>query len=94
MMLGAIAAMREADLHPGQDIMTVSVDGVPGIFRAMLAGEANASVELKSDTGKYIYDVVRGYLRGKHDFPKWVLIPSDLHTQADAAEMLARRPPT
>jgi simple sugar transport system substrate-binding protein len=94
MMIGAIAAMREAGLRPGQDILTISVDGVPGIFRAMMAGDANASVEQKSDTGKYIYDVVQGYLQGRRDFPKWVLVPSDLHTQADAAMMLQRLPPT
>jgi len=35
--------------------------------------------------------VVQGYLAGKRDYPKWVLIPSDLHTPADAASMLARR---
>jgi galactofuranose transport system substrate-binding protein len=91
MLLGAIAAMQEAGLHPGRDQLMVSVDGIPDIFRAMLAGEANMSVELKSDIGKYIFDVVQGYLKGKHDYPKWVLIPSDLHTPADAAAALARR---
>ena len=88
MILGAIAAMRAAGLHPGKDQLMVSVDGVPGIYRAMLAGEANASIELKADIGKYIFDVVQGYLRGRRDYPKWVLIPSDLHTPADAARML------
>jgi len=88
MQLGAIQAMKEAGLHPGKDILMVSVDGVPDIFKAMLAGEDNASVELKSDIGKYIYDVVQGYLKGKRDYPKWVLIPSDLHTPADAAMVL------
>ena len=68
----------------------ISVDGVPGIYRAMLAGDANASVEVKSDIGSYIFDVVQGYLRGKHDYPKWVLIPSDLHTPEDAGKMLLR----
>jgi galactofuranose transport system substrate-binding protein len=90
MMLGAIEAMHAAGLHPGHDPLTVSVDGVPGIFRAMLAGDANMSVELKADIGKYIFDVVQGYLAGKPNFPKWVLIPSDLHTPVDAASMLAR----
>jgi simple sugar transport system substrate-binding protein len=88
MILGAIQAMKEAGLHPGKDVLMVSVDGVPDIFKAMLAGEDNASVELKSDIGKYIYDVVQGYLKGKRDYPKWVLIPSDLHTPADAAMVL------
>lgn len=90
MLLGAIEVMKAAGLRPGKDVLTISVDGVPGIFRAMLAGDANASVELKSDIGKYIFDVVQGYLRGKRDYPKWVLIPSDLHTQEDAARMLQR----
>jgi ABC-type sugar transport system substrate-binding protein len=91
MMLGAIEAMHAAGLHPGHDQLIISVDGVPGIFRAMQAGDANMSVELKADIGKYIFDVVQGYLAGKRDFPKWVLIPSDLHTPADAASVLARR---
>jgi galactofuranose transport system substrate-binding protein len=90
MLLGAIDAMKSAGLHPGKDMLTVSVDGVPGIFRAMLAGDANVSVELKSDIGKYIFDVVQGYLRGKHDYSKWVLIPTDIHTPEDAAKMLQR----
>jgi simple sugar transport system substrate-binding protein len=88
MLLGAINAMHAAGLHPGSDQLMVSVDGVPDIYRAMLAGEANASVELKSDIGKYIFDVVQGYLTGKRDYPKWVVIPSDLHTPEDAAKML------
>jgi simple sugar transport system substrate-binding protein len=91
MILGAIQAMKEAGLHPGKDVLMVSVDGVPDIFKAMLAGDDNASVELKSDIGQYIYAVVQDYLKGKRDFPKWVVIPSDLHTPADAAAVLARK---
>jgi ABC-type sugar transport system substrate-binding protein len=89
MLLGAIDAMKAAGLHPGRDVLTLSVDGVPSIYRAMLSGEANASVEVKSDIGKYIFDVVEGYLAGKRDYQKWVVIPSDLHTPQDAAQMLA-----
>ncbi len=91
MLLGAIQAMKEAGLRPGKDILTVSVDGVPDIFRAMLAGDANASVELRSDIGPDIYGVVKAYLAGKKDWPKWVVIPSDLHTIADAAEVLKKK---
>jgi simple sugar transport system substrate-binding protein len=91
MQLGAIQAMKEAGLKPGKDFLMVSVDGVPDMFRSLVAGEANASVELKSDIGGPIYDVVEAYLKGKTDWPKWVLIDSDLHTQADAAAELAKR---
>ena len=36
-----------------------------------------------------LFDVVQGYLGGWRDYPKWVLIPSSLHTPADAAAALA-----
>jgi simple sugar transport system substrate-binding protein len=46
MVIGAIQAIKEAGLKPGSDILTVSIDGVPDIFKAMADGEANATVEL------------------------------------------------
>ena len=91
MLLGAIQAMKEAGLKPGKDVLMVSVDSVPDMFKAMAAGEANASVELRSDIGKDIFGVVEAYLKGKTDWPKWVKIDSDLHTQADAAAQIAKR---
>ena len=91
MQLGAIQAMKEAGLKPGKDYLMVSVDGVPDMFKAIKAGDANASVELRSDIGKDIYDVVEAYLKGKHDFPKWVKIASDLHTADDVDAVMAKR---
>jgi len=91
MLLGAIQAMKEAGLKPGKDILTISVDGVPDIFKTIIAGDANASVELRSDIGPDVYSVVKAYLGGKKDWPKWVVIPSDLHTIADAAEVLKKK---
>lgn len=94
MLLGAIGAMQQAGVRPGKDVLTVSVDGVSGIYRAMLTGEVNASVEVRSDIGGNIFDVVQGYLGGRRDYPKWILIPTDLHTPDDAAKMLARAVPS
>ena len=91
MQLGAIQAMKEAGLKPGKDYLMVSVDGVPDMFKAIKAGDANASVELRSDIGKDIYNVVEAYLKGKHDFPKWVKIASDLHTADDVDAVMAKR---
>jgi ABC-type sugar transport system substrate-binding protein len=85
MQLGAIQAMKEAGLKPGKDFLMVSVDYVPAMKDALAAGDANASVELRSAIGKYIYPVVTGYLKDKKELPKWVVIPSDLHTAATPA---------
>jgi simple sugar transport system substrate-binding protein len=80
MQLGAIQAMKEAGLKPGKDVLMVSVDYVPAIKDALAAGEANASVELRSAVGKFIYPVVLDYLKNPHELDKWIVIPSDLHT--------------
>ena len=80
MQLGAIQAMKEAGLKPGQDVLMVSVDYVPAIIDALKAGEANASVELRSAVGQFIYPVVLDYLKAPKDLGKWIVIPSDLHT--------------
>ncbi|HKN30451.1 MAG TPA: ABC transporter substrate-binding protein [Roseiarcus sp.] len=82
MQLGAIQAMKEAGLKPGKDFLMVSVDYVPAMKEGLAAGDANASVELRSAIGKYIYPVVTGYLKDHKELPKWVVIPSDLHTAA------------
>ncbi len=82
MQLGAIQAMKEAGLNPGKDFLMVSVDYVPAMKDALAAGEANASVELRSAIGKYIYPVVLKYLQDKQAPDKWVVIPSDLHAAA------------
>ena len=82
MQFGAIQAMKEAGLKPGVDFKMVSVDYVPAMKTALAAGDANASVELRSAIGKYIYPVVLQYLKDKKELPKWIVIPGDLHTAA------------
>ena len=82
MQLGAIQAMKEAGLKPGKDFLMVSVDYVPAMKEALAAGDANASVELRSAIGKYIYPVVTDWLKDKKELPKWIVIPSDLHAAA------------
>lgn len=79
MQLGAIQAMKEAGLNPGEDILMVSVDYVPAIMDAMEAGEANASVELRSAVAEFIYPVITDYLENPTELDKWIVIPSDLH---------------
>lgn len=80
MQLGAIQAMKEAGLAPGKDLLMVSVDYVPAIVDAMKAGDANASVELRSAVAEFIYPVITDYLENPTDLDKWIVIPSDLHT--------------
>jgi len=83
MMVGAIQAMKEAGLKPGKDILTVSIDAVPDIFKAMSAGEANATVELTPNMAGPALDALIAYKDKKTTPPKWIQTESKLYTQSD-----------
>ena len=63
--LGAIQAIKEAGLKPGKDIITVSMDGVKGIFEAMVAGEANCTVECNPLLGPQAIQALTDLRAGK-----------------------------
>ena len=91
MAIGAILAIKEAGLKPGTDILVVSVDAVPDIFKAMADGEANATVELSPHMGGPAFDAIEAYLAGKPNGPKLVNINGGLYTQETAAEEYSKR---
>ncbi|WEO66426.1 galactofuranose ABC transporter, galactofuranose-binding protein YtfQ [Rhizobium rhizogenes] len=86
MAVGAIQAIKEAGLKPGKDILTVSIDSVPDLFKAMAAGEANATVELTPNMAGPAFDALDAYLKIKKEPPKWIQTESKLYTQADDPE--------
>lgn len=90
MALGAIQAIQEAGLKPSKDITIISIDGVPDIFKAMVDGQTNASIELKSDLGKPTFDAIKAYKAGKK-LPKWIKTQGDLFLPATAAAEYKRR---
>lgn len=89
MAIGAIQAIKEAGLKPGQDIKVVSIDGVPDIFKAMQAGEANATVELTPNMAGPAFDALIVY-KEKGTVPKKFLqTESKLFLPDTANEQLA-----
>lgn len=78
MLIGAIEAMHEAGIDPGDDILTVSVDAIPDIFLAMLNGDANATIELSPNMGGPAFDAIAAYLRGE-EIPKWIPVNSQIY---------------
>ena len=90
MAIGAIAAIKEAGLDPGQDILIVSVDAIPDIFKAMMDGDANASVELSPYMAGPAFDAIVAHLNGE-DLPKWIPVTGGIYFPDTAAEEYARR---
>lgn len=91
MAIGAAMAIKEAGLDPGDDILIVSVDAVPDIFKAMADGDTNATVELNPHMGGPAFDAIEQYLQGKTGIPKLIPIEGGIYTQETAAEEYAKR---
>jgi len=83
MAVGAIQAIKEAGLKPGTDILVVSIDAVPDIFKAMADGEANATVELTPNMAGPAFDALKEFKETGKAPEKWIQTESKLYTQAD-----------
>ncbi|ODN71673.1 galactofuranose ABC transporter, galactofuranose-binding protein YtfQ [Methylobrevis pamukkalensis] len=93
MAVGAIQAIKEAGLKPGTDILVVSIDAVPDIFKAIADGEANATVELTPNMAGPAFDALIAFRDAGTKPPKWIQTESKLYTAADdpAGEYEARK---
>ena len=79
MALGAIEAIKEAGLKPGEDIKIVSVDGVRGAFEAILAGELNCTVECTPILAQQIFDTAAA-LKAGESVEKWIMSDDGVYT--------------
>jgi len=91
MAIGAIQAIKEAGLKPGKDILTGSIDGVPDIYKAMLAGEANANVELTPNMAGPAFDALEKFKKEGTLPPKIIKTESKLFLPADAQAELDKK---
>jgi galactofuranose transport system substrate-binding protein len=90
MALGAIQAIEEYGLRPGEDIVLVSVDAARGAFEAMIAGTLNATVECNPLLGPQFFELALKVVNGE-SIPKWVPSIETVFFPEDAAEILPTR---
>ncbi len=90
MALGAIQAIEEAGLKPGEDIIIVSIDGVKGAFEAMAAGKLNLTVECNPLIGPQLFDAVEAVMEGK-ELPKRTAVEEGMYEQSQAEAELPNR---
>jgi simple sugar transport system substrate-binding protein len=90
MALGAIQAIEEYGLEPGEDIKIVSVDAARGAFEAMLAGKLNATVECNPLLGPQFFELALKVVNGQ-PVPKWVPSIETIFFPSDALEVLPTR---
>jgi simple sugar transport system substrate-binding protein len=90
MAIGAIQAIEEYGLKPGEDIKIVSIDAVRGAFEAMIAGKLNATVECNPLLGPQFFEMALKVANGE-EVPKWVPSKEGIFFPDDAAEVLPTR---
>ena len=90
MAIGAIQAIEEAGLKPGEDIRIVSIDGVRGAFEAMKAGKLNATVECNPLLGEQLAQLVRDVNAGR-EVPRRVQVEEGVFTRDQAEAELPNR---
>ena len=90
MAIGAIQAIEEAGLKPGQDILIISIDGVRGAFEAMLAGKLNVTVECNPLLGPQLMAAVKDVVAGK-PVPKRIVTEESIFPMAAAKEAFPTR---
>jgi simple sugar transport system substrate-binding protein len=90
MALGAIQALDEARLHPGQNIVIISVDGIRGAFEAMVAGKLNVTVESNPLIGPQLMGVVKDVIAHRR-LPHKLVVQEFVFPKELAAETLPGR---
>ncbi|WP_010138402.1 galactofuranose ABC transporter, galactofuranose-binding protein YtfQ [Oceanicola sp. S124] len=83
MAVGAIQAIKEAGLAPGEDILIVAIDAVPDAHLAIAQGEMNATIELTPNMAGPALDALEAYFTDGTMPPKWIQTESKLYTAAD-----------
>ena len=90
MALGAIQAIEEAGLKPGQDILIVTIDAIKEAIQAVVAGKINCTVECNPMFGPKIYGTIEKILN-KETVEKKMYNKDELFDATNAAAALPTR---
>jgi ribose transport system substrate-binding protein len=87
MALGAIQALRAADLAAGKDVTVVSIDGSRAALTAIIRGELGASVESNPRFGPLAFKTLERYLAGER-VPTKIILDDRLFDASNAAQFV------
>lgn len=90
MGLGAAQAIKEAGLKPGVDVKILTFDATAGVFKAMIAGEVNTTVECNPLLAPQVYEAALKAVNGEK-LPKWIPSQEGIFYAKDAATILPTR---
>jgi galactofuranose transport system substrate-binding protein len=84
MGLGAVQAVEEAGLVPGQDVKVATIDGTKGALQALADGKLSFVAEYNPLFGETALDVVNKVLDGE-SVDSYIIVPSGTFDSPEAA---------
>ncbi len=85
MGLGAVQAVEEAGLVPGEDVKIATIDGTKGALEALAEGKLSFVAEYNPLFGETALEVVNAVLEGEEVEP-YIIVPSEVFDSPEAAE--------
>lgn len=82
MTLGAIDAMKEVGIKPGEDIVIITIDARQAAIDALRNGEVNCVIECNPKTGPAIIDLAQKLARGE-TIPRLQHVHEEVFTEYD-----------
>ncbi|SER69077.1 simple sugar transport system substrate-binding protein [Gracilibacillus ureilyticus] len=90
MAIGAIQAIEEYGLKPGEDITIIGVDAVRGAFEAMADGKMNVTIECNPLFGPQLVELIEQNFAGE-ELEKRIAVEESMYTMDQAEELLPTR---
>jgi simple sugar transport system substrate-binding protein len=90
MTLGAIDALKESGIQPGEDIVIISIDAEQEAIDALIRGEINCIVECNPKQGPDIIDLAKKLALGEY-IPRVMYMQEEVFTQWDDLSNLMPR---
>lgn len=93
MTYGALAAIKETSIKPGEDLIIVTIDGQEDMIEKLRSGIVNCVVECKPDVGWYVANTVTRYfgnLQTGKTLPKDIFISETVFSQQNMTNIPTR----
>lgn len=90
MAIGAIRAIEDYGLRPGEDIKIVSIDAIRDAFQAMIDGKLNATIECNPLLGPQFFELALKVVNDE-PVPKWIPSEEGIYFPESAEELLPSR---
>ena len=87
MAIGAIQALKAAEITPGEDVLVVSIDGSKDALKSIMAGTLGASIECTPYLADEVFNTIMAHRAGEA-IPPRVIVEDRLFDAGNAAEFI------